>query len=221
LIKTEWDIQDELTARWIKDGGAICNQKKLFFVAREVMSPSWLINDKNNKWNEPSIDFVFIDAKGQIWLIEVKRAIKTPRDAWSALCQVSHRAVQLQKSYSFAKLSSAYLSTQDNGIPHKSDLLEEHKIHFDLSNPISVDAIRDGPFRRVVAANSIAENFSDISSHFSNSNIVELQKNIRENYNIANSREFERFLEISESEWKSVSSFPSEKWLLEDNIWGE
>jgi hypothetical protein len=217
LIKTEWDIQDELTARWIKDGGAICNQKKLFFVAREVMSPSWLINDKNNKWNEPSIDFVFIDANGEIWLIEIKRTIKTPRDAWSVLCQVSHRAVQLQKSYSFAKLRSAYLSTQGNGNPHKSDLLEEHKIHFDLSNPISIDVIQDGPFRRVVAANSIAENFSDIKSHFSNSNIVELQKHIRENYNIANSREFERFLEISESEWKSVSSFPPEEWLLEDN----
>ncbi len=216
MIKTEWDIQEELTTQFLKERGVTLNQRSLFFIAKEVMAPSWLTNDKDNKWNEPSIDFVFVDDHGHIWLIELKKAIKTPLQAWLALCQVSHRAIELKKSYSFEKLKSAYLSTQSNGNSNKSDLLTDHKIYFDLSIPVPTNAIQNGPFHRVVAAKIIEETFSDVKSHFSNSNIFELQNQIKENYKVNNSREFKRFLEITENEWESVSSVPPEEWLLVD-----
>ena len=68
----------------------------------------------------------------------------------------------------------------------------------------------------MVAAKIIEETFSDVKSHFSNSNIFELQNQIKENYKVNNSREFKRFLEITENEWESVSSVPPEEWLLVD-----
>ena len=44
MIKTEWDIQDELTARWIKDGGAMA--KKEFVGSREMRN--YLIRNNIN-----------------------------------------------------------------------------------------------------------------------------------------------------------------------------
>ncbi|MCA1702056.1 MAG: hypothetical protein LC808_01805 [Actinobacteria bacterium] len=101
----EWKLQDALTETWARDGLSV-NGERLFLAAREVMT-DWRINDRLRHFNLPSIDFLFLDAQGQMLALELKPKIATPRDAWSVLCQVTHRAVELKRNFAACKLKGS------------------------------------------------------------------------------------------------------------------
>lgn len=93
---TEHELQVVLADNWIAEP-LKHEERTLHLVAREVMPAVWDINDAHGVWQHPSIDFVFIDASGDLWLMELKCSIKGPRDAWNSLCQVLHRQFLFQK----------------------------------------------------------------------------------------------------------------------------
>ena len=157
ILETEWELQAKLTSRWSKEGISIAGQK-LFLASWEVMINSWEINDALKHWNEPSIDFLFLDREGNIWLVELKRYILTPRNAWVALCQVTHRAIELKKTYIWGNLENSFRAAYSGNhgrvetIQLLNNLLETHQKFFKLDMPISKDKFGKNQFQRVVAA---------------------------------------------------------------------
>lgn len=65
----EWDLQRVLTKQWTECGLAIDGQRQML-VAWEVMFSSWLINDPEQHFNEPSLDFLVVDERGRLTVIE-------------------------------------------------------------------------------------------------------------------------------------------------------
>jgi hypothetical protein len=106
-VMNEWDLQAALTDRWLKDSPEIAPYGRLDLVAWEVMFPSWDINYKATRWNEPSLDFVFLDERGEFVLVELKNVIPNRSGFLSAFCQISHRAVQFIRTYSPDQLRKA------------------------------------------------------------------------------------------------------------------
>ena len=72
------------------------------------MFPSWDINYKTTRWNEPSLDFVFLSQSDSFVLVELKNLIPNRSSFLSAFCQVSHRAVQFADSFSKERLLKAF-----------------------------------------------------------------------------------------------------------------
>jgi hypothetical protein len=99
-------IAMKLAQRWVKTGVNF-RGNRLFLAAWEVMVPSWNLNTAAEGW-EPSIDFAFLDSDMALWAMEFKKAIRSPRDAWTVLCQVTHRACELSKTYSATKLQNIH-----------------------------------------------------------------------------------------------------------------
>jgi hypothetical protein len=226
MAATEWEMQEKITHHWITNGAAI-NGKKLFLVAWEVMVDSWGINDSKGHWNEPSIDFFFLDQMGQVWLMEMKRYVKSPRDVWEALCQVTHRAVALMKTYSFEKLESAFsaaYSGQHGRVKSSSEtisLLDSHKAFFNLGNPLSINSIGKNPFRRVVAAIEFGSSWEDVRQRFASEDLNTLQEYIRSRYVISNNaREFSRFMKLKSSEFSILAMHPPMSHCIDGHLAG-
>jgi len=104
----EWDLQATLTQRWLASPPDINPFGKMDLVAWELMFPSWDINYKTTRWDEPSIDFVFLSQAGAFVLVELKNVIPDRSRFLSACCQVSHRAVQFVNTYSKERLQKAF-----------------------------------------------------------------------------------------------------------------
>ncbi|MEZ0299624.1 MAG: hypothetical protein ACAI35_24480 [Candidatus Methylacidiphilales bacterium] len=104
----EWDLQTALTERWLGQPPEIPPFGRVDLVAWELMFPSWDINYKATRWNEPSLDFVFLSGGGSFVLVELKNGIANRSAFLSAYCQVSHRAVQFARTFSSQKLQKAY-----------------------------------------------------------------------------------------------------------------
>lgn len=104
----EWDLQGALTEQWLASPPDIDQLGKMDLVAWELMFPSWDINYKTTRWNEPSIDFVFLSQAGAFVLVELKNIIPDRSRFLSAYCQVSHRAVQFVNTYSKERLQKAF-----------------------------------------------------------------------------------------------------------------
>jgi hypothetical protein len=219
-METEWDMQERLTQKWLEEG-AFFDDKRVFLAAWEVMINSWEINDAHRRWNEPSIDFLFIDVDGNIWLVEMKRQIKTPRDAWSALCQVTHRAIVLGKTYSYSKLEFSYTAAYSGQHGRKKEnstsigFLRAHQNFFKLSKPIEKAKFGSGVFRRVIAAKYFSNSWEGIKIGFDEKNIATVQKHIRENYTISKTtREFKRFMDLEQNEWNEFYNYPTSQWIV-------
>lgn len=103
----EWSLQKRLTSSWLERDLVMLNDELFFLAAWEVMT-NFKVNDARRHWAHPSIDFVFLDRGGRMVLLELKREVRTPRDAWSVLCQVTHRAHALAAHFSHAKLEDVY-----------------------------------------------------------------------------------------------------------------
>lgn len=106
-MTTEWELQVQLTRRWAADGAVVLERRHLL-VAWEVMAPSWGINDSRGRWNEPSVDFLLIDASGQLRALELKRTLATAQQAHAAGVQVTHRALRLSRTFSVERLRIAH-----------------------------------------------------------------------------------------------------------------
>jgi len=105
----EWDLQCVLTRQWTESGLCIDGRRHVL-VGWEIMLPSWLINDPDKHWTEPSLDFLVADEKMQLTVIELKTKIPGVKPAWQALCQVTHRAAELSSSLSLKNIDQAYLA---------------------------------------------------------------------------------------------------------------
>lgn len=107
-VMNEWDLQAELTDSWLKEPPEIGPYGRLDLVAWELMFPSWDINYKTTRWNEPSLDFVFLTQADGFVLVELKNVIPNRSSFLSAFCQVSHRAVQFVRTYNPERLQKAF-----------------------------------------------------------------------------------------------------------------
>ncbi|MCF8127436.1 MAG: hypothetical protein K9N10_02890 [Deltaproteobacteria bacterium] len=167
-MMNEWDLQDVLTKQWAECGLHIDGQRHLL-VAWEVMLPSWLINDAKKHWTEPSLDFLVADEQMRLTVIELKTRVPGIKPAWQALCQVTHRAVQLSKTFSVANLNRAFSACWSGshgrlpscGIYHS--FAQYHRRFFGVSGHF-----RDGPptVGRCVAATEFGESWADVLKEF-------------------------------------------------------
>ena len=221
ILKTEWELQEELTFRWSRKGLSIAGQR-LFLASWEVMINSWEINDASKYWAEPSIDFVFLDRKGNIWLVELKRYISTPRDAWVALCQVTHRAIALKRTYTWRNLENAFRDAYSgnhgrvDNIQLSDNLSERHKLFFGLDKPISINEFGINQFQRVVAALKFSSNWKDICEEFANYDLKYLQNRISNLYKVtAKTKEFSRFMSLNHNEFLDLENYPVQNLLID------
>lgn len=111
---TEWEHQDELEARWVREGVAL-DGETLLLVGREVMT-NWARNDAHVQWNKPSADFIALDREGRLVVIELKTKITTPMEAARAACQVTAMALALGGSVTWPRLESAYAELNGGAI---------------------------------------------------------------------------------------------------------
>lgn len=162
--ETEWSLQRRLTAEWLRDDLVLLDGERLFLAAWEVMT-NYKVNDAHRHWSEPSIDFVFLDATGRMVTVELKREIRTPRDAWSVICQVTHRTHALASEYTASRLERVYHDCHSGADGRKRnptpvrELLEEHARAF--AQP-ALDSLAGLPVRRMIMANSFGSNFPEI-----------------------------------------------------------
>ena len=164
---SEWHLQNLLTSRWIDEGVLIGNRRHML-VAWEVMVPSWRINDASRYWAEPSIDFLMADADGHLIAVELKIEIPGVKPRWRVLCQVTHRAIVLSRTWSPNKLQSAYdaCHSGDHGRVSKScsqRINEDHRRFFGLDQGVRFDASSLG---RVVAATAFGPRFDEVRNRF-------------------------------------------------------
>lgn len=206
-IMNEWDLQDWLTTQWSE--GVLLDGERYFLAAWEVMFPSWQINDESKKWNEPSIDFLLLDRQGGLIALELKRMVTAPRDAWSVLCQVTHRAQQMRTSYSYDRLEEAYAAafSGDHGRalesrPASSSLADAHASFFELERPLQPNDFNADEPGRIVAAWSFGESWPDISRQFHNESFENLCTFLESSYSFNKAREFERFVELTASDFR-------------------
>lgn len=161
---TEWSLQKRLTNHWLQDDLVILDGEPLFLAAWEVMT-SYKVNDARRHWNEPSVDFVFLDAAGRMVMVELKRDVRTPLDAWSVICQVTHRAHVLASGFSTSRLEGVYFDCHSGADGRKSNptpvgrLLEGHARAF--AQP-ALESLPGVPARRMIMACSFGPTFSEI-----------------------------------------------------------
>lgn len=164
---TEWRLQSALTTRWLTKG-ADFDGERLYLVAWEVMT-DWRINDAHRHWTLPSLDFLFLDASGLMVATELKGQIISPRDAWSALCQVTHRSHHLARSYSPPMLASARTACLSGvhgrveAVGSIKPLVVSHMEFFQLEAPTELPGV---PLRRAVAAQRFGSRWPGIRDRF-------------------------------------------------------
>jgi hypothetical protein len=164
--ETEWALQKRLTRSWLRDSVAILAGEELFLAAWELMS-DFRINDSRRYWNVPSIDFVLLDRAGCMVLVELKRTVTTPRESWSAICQVTHRAHQVAAGFSQPRLAAAYQDCHSGadgrvaGSVVPTELLEAHAEAFDQA---ALKRLPGLPVRRVIMATKFGPAFAPVLS---------------------------------------------------------
>ena len=220
IIQTEWELQTKLTSKWIREGLSIAGQK-LFLASWEVMINSWKINDALKHWNEPSIDFLFLDREGNICLVELKRYILTPRDAWLALCQVTHRSIALKKTYTWGNLEKSFKAAYSGNhgrvetVQLLNNLLETHQKFFKLNMPISRNRFGKNQFFRVVAALKFNSIWEGIREEFANNDLKYLQNHIETLYKVTTkTKEFDRFMSLNPADFMALKVYPPKRLLI-------
>lgn len=220
MRENEWQMQARLTPEWVKNGTQLGGEP-LFLAAWEVMT-NWKINDSSRDWRFPSIDFLFLDRSGGIWLVEMKREVAHPKDAWLSLCQVSYRVVALKKTFSFSNLCSAHAdcwSGVHGRVPLSTPLplTTSHQAFFQLSEPLSPEHFGQGEWKRVIASTKFNHQFNTISEQFSPDKAIDdVRATIQLKYPTwEKSLEFKRLKNnVNTDDWSSLLSKPT-TWTLE------
>lgn len=164
--ETEWSLQKRLTRSWLGGEPAILDGEKLFLAAWEVMT-DFRINDSRRHWNAPSIDFVFLDRSGRMVLVELKRAIRTPRESWSVVCQVTHRSHELAAGYSQARLEMAYIDCHSGADGRMSGSVATTGLahaHAGMFSQPALPELPGCPIRRVIMAKEFGSAFGQVLS---------------------------------------------------------
>lgn len=182
-MKNEGELQIRLAALWTKNGLTIGNQR-LFLLGWELMPKTWRINDGGREWWHPSIDFVFMNERCDLYAVEIKDGIDSPRECWSVLCQVTDRACELFDHYSHDGLASFFLecgSDADRCIPvRNTSLADEYQKFF--SSEYSLQKRSKYPIHRIVASTSFHVGFDDIANQFNLYTPNELNHFLEGNY---------------------------------------
>ena len=200
----EWQLQKSLTSRWLEDGVRVGRQR-YFLLAWEVMVPSWRINDASTYWAEPSIDFLVADEDGQLAAIELKTSIHGVKPVWRALCQVTHRAIELERTVSQDRLEGVFTAAHSgrhgrtDGQHRSHGVWETHRQFFGRENPL---ALTERPVKRIVAATELGTRFQDEVDRFNSFTSSDLRVAL-EDEGLLNgakaNREAERLLAVLDS----------------------
>lgn len=126
--------------------------------------------------------------------------MNTPRQAWSTLCQVTHRAVELGRSYSPEALDAAHRACRSGGHWRVPEQVAEpvgtaHARFFALDAPAQ---LAGRPVRRVVAAAVFGAAWPAVLAEFTTSGHGELGEQLRRRYRTEaqGNRELARFLAL-------------------------
>lgn len=103
---TEWELQVRLEESW-SHGGIPLGTETLLLVGREVMT-DWSRNDSRKVWNKPSVDFLALDRRGRLVVIELKNRIDSRTQALRAALQVTAMALALAATVSWERLEQVH-----------------------------------------------------------------------------------------------------------------
>ena len=184
----EWDLQKEISKKFRYND--FCFQNSQFkLVCWELMFPSWRINDKNRKWNETSIDFIFYSEEINTFLcVELKNNIKSKKKLISAFCQTTDRAIKFLKEYSTSKIEKAYSECKKFASIERGGQQETFTFSFHETPNL----------KRVLIANSFPINYKSyikMLNKFSQEEIINLISQYAEN------KEFKRFKMIDKVDY--------------------
>lgn len=162
----EWQLQKELTTLWASEG-LVVDGERCMLIAWEVMVPSWRINDAHGFWAEPSVDFLFVTSQGDLVAVELKTSIPGVLPAWRTLCQVTHRAMELEASWSTERMHAAYAAAWSGR--HGRVTTSVPRFHYAARRFFGSEypAAQSGPHvHRAVAAASFGPQFDRVLEEF-------------------------------------------------------
>ena len=207
-MMNEWELQLLLTKQWTECGLHL-NGRHHLLVAWEVMLPSWLINDAEQHWTEPSLDFLVADDQMRLTVIELKTRVPGIKPAWQALCQVTHRAVQLSKTFSIANLNRAFSACRSGKHGRiarcniNESFAEYHHKFFGASGHICDSSLAVG---RCVAAVEFGESWPDVLKEFNQLSGALLESRVCDELTSQQARrELERFRGICSDDFSRLA----------------
>ncbi|HEY0007432.1 MAG TPA: hypothetical protein VGB55_01805 [Tepidisphaeraceae bacterium] len=172
---TEWTLQGILTKQWSECGLMLEGQRNML-AAWEVMVPSWDINDATIRWNEPSIDFLAVDIQQRFTAIEVKRGVFGIKPVWQVLCQVTHRAVELDKTFTYQNLDRAYRACRSGHHGRVPRCVpESFGDSFKAFFGTEFDGQKRSLMRACVAAAEFGESWHEILDEFNSLSAIQLR----------------------------------------------
>lgn len=184
----EWELQHCLTQSWRQSSKIMISGLSCRLLCWELMFPSWKINDNRAKWNECSIDFIFLTEDYRIVCFELKNKIKGKKNLLSAFCQISHRSLNFISGFNREKLYKSCIDCRKDAILERSVVNDV----FDLD----IESIPENPkVISVIGAVDFPDDSNELINHWSSldhADIVNICNRYKPN------REFLRFKELEE-----------------------
>ena len=196
----EWILQDSLTTKWATEGPTIPPFGRLTLVAWELMFPSWDINHSSTRWNEPSIDFVFLTDAGAFVLLELKHIVTSYVPFLSAFCQVTHRASRFVSTYSRERLLHAHSHCEAGACGRQNEAFQL------LPLATAPDTISFGAVHRVIGAVSFPRSADTLLARLNQASFPDLITELASRSQ--NSREFRRFRELAPTDYAALAASP-------------
>lgn len=185
----EWELQHNLSVKF-RNEKLKFDDSEFDLVCWELMFPSWSINNKNRKWNEVSIDFIFYSEFKNLFLcVELKNNIRSKKELLSAFCQTTHRAANFIEQYSIEKMLKARKECFENANSNRGGKSSLKKITF-KTNP---------KIKRVLLTNTFPKNYKVLIEEWNNmdrTEILSIIKNYKEN------KELKRFKLINNNSFE-------------------
>ena len=199
MVVNEHQLQQCLTRAWVRDGVRVGGEQ-LFLAAWEVMD-NYRINSAQHGFGRPAIDFLLIDRGGRLVAVELKMIVRAPRDCWSVLCQVTHRAHLLAAAFDHDRLESAYqecYSGRHGRVETTRDVPALRQAHAAFYDCDALPTLPGLPVRRVVAAPDFGPSLPEILHRFTTGPRQSvLEELARYSPNGRSGREFRRFRELA------------------------
>ena len=157
---TEHELQEQLLPMWKANGLKV--DAHVFFLIGDEIQENWC----PNRWIEgagaaqPSIDYLFADAAGQLWALELKPGRRAYRPALELLLQISLRASALSLTLSMENLQKVYDWTYGPG-----NLPRAHQAFYNLPTPI-IEFGAGQHIHRLVAGPGLGEDVVHLRHNF-------------------------------------------------------
>ncbi len=164
------------------------------------MFPSWDINHSSTRWNEPSIDFVFLTNTGAFVFLELKHIITSYVPFLSAFCQVTHRATRFVATYSRERLLHAHSHCVAGACGRQN---ESFRL---LPLATAPDTISFEAVHRVIAAVSFPRSTDTLLARLNQASFPDLITELSSRSQ--NLREFRRFRELAPTDFAALAASP-------------